>query len=199
MKNQAEINWGILSSYLDGDAAIEQTTVKTRTTKAKTPTSNAPIPLQSSAAAVTKGSIRLPSAELAIQPDSTSTQTPPLIISASENGSSLKAIHTAAGLLSNAWEWFRARQGARSTTKRLEVATTVSLGEKRFVAVIKIDGQQFLVGGGATNVSLLAQLNSSETFSDLLKGTMSVADAEPASQPIKKSTKLSLKRAGAQA
>jgi hypothetical protein len=199
MKNQAEINWGILSSYLDGDTANEQTKAKTPKAKSKAATPKDSISRQSATAAIPKSTLRLPGAELAIQAGSVSAQTPPLILSASGDGPSVKAFQSAAGLLSNAWEWFRARQGARSNTKRIEVATTVSLGEKRFVAVIKIDGQQFLVGGGATNVSLLAQLNSSETFSDLLKGTMTAPEAQPAEQPIKKSTKLSLKRAGAQA
>ena len=61
---------------------------------------------------------------------------------------------------------------ARFSTRRLRVAETVSLGEKRFVAVIQIDGLQYLIGGGATNVALLAQLNVKESFGDLLKKTM---------------------------
>ena len=54
------------------------------------------------------------------------------------------------------------------------MAATVSLGDKRFVALIQIDGLQFLVGGGATNVALLAQLNGKESFGDLLQETMTV-------------------------
>jgi flagellar biogenesis protein FliO len=54
----------------------------------------------------------------------------------------------------------------------LQVGATVSLGEKRFVAVIQIDGLEFLIGGGATNVALLAQLNKKESFGDLLQETM---------------------------
>lgn len=54
------------------------------------------------------------------------------------------------------------------------MAATVSLGDKRFVAVIQVDGLQFLVGGGATNVALLAQLNGKESFGDLLKESMTV-------------------------
>jgi flagellar biogenesis protein FliO len=99
----------------------------------------------------------------------------------------------------SAWEWIRARQGARCHTKRLEVATSVSLGEKRFVAVIQIDGKQFLVGGGATNVALLAQLNSNETFSNLLNDKMAKPLVEPKKRPVKKSAEMELGRAGAQA
>ena len=46
-----------------------------------------------------------------------------------------------------------------SATKQLRVVETVSLGEKRFVAIIHAEGHKYLVGGGATGVSLLAQLN----------------------------------------
>jgi len=38
----------------------------------------------------------------------------------------------------------------------------VSLGEKRFVAVVCLEGREFLVGGGASGVSLLTQLGSRE-------------------------------------
>ncbi len=104
-------------------------------------------------------------------------------------GAPIKTLQNASGLLSRAWNWFRARQLARSNTKRLQVAATVSLGEKRFVAVIHVDGQQFLVGGGATNVALLAQLKGNESFGNLLEETMSVPSKQPAKrarQPIAK-------------
>lgn len=78
------------------------------------------------------------------------------------------------GLLSRAWSWIRARQKAGFSNKRLRVTETVSLGEKRFVAVIQIDGLQYLIGGGATNVAMLAQLNAKGTFGDLLTATMSI-------------------------
>jgi flagellar biogenesis protein FliO len=92
----------------------------------------------------------------------------------------LNTLHTATGLLSRAWGWIRKQQEARSSSKRLQVAATVSLGEKRFVAVIQVDGQEFLVGGGATNVTLLAQLTAKVRFSDLLKDSMTVARTQPA-------------------
>ena len=52
--------------------------------------------------------------------------------------------------------------------KRLKVCETVSLGEKRFVAVIQIDDQQFLLGGASGSVSLLAQLEQSTEFAKVL-------------------------------
>jgi flagellar biogenesis protein FliO len=53
--------------------------------------------------------------------------------------------------------------------KRLRVCETVSLGEKRFVAVIQVDGEQFLVGGSSSSVSTLAHLESAPQFSDVLR------------------------------
>ncbi len=45
-----------------------------------------------------------------------------------------------------------------STTKRLHVLETISLGEKRFVAIVAVEGKEFLIGGGGSGMSLLAQL-----------------------------------------
>jgi hypothetical protein len=61
--------------------------------------------------------------------------------------------------LSRAWTWVQSKY-ALSATKRLRVAETISLGEKRFVALICVEGREFLVGGGASGVSLLAQLGA---------------------------------------
>ena len=85
---------------------------------------------------------------------------------------SLKTFQNASGLLSRALNWIQARRLGRSGAKRLHVSESVSLGEKRFVAVIQLDGLQYLIGGGATNVALLAQLNATESFGNLLKETM---------------------------
>ncbi|MGA3344144.1 MAG: flagellar biosynthetic protein FliO [Terracidiphilus sp.] len=93
---------------------------------------------------------------------------------------SLKTLQNASGLLSRAWRWFRARQLGRSSSKRLQVAATVSLGEKRFVAVIQVDGLQFLVGGGPTNVALLAQLNGNGSFGEVLQESMTASKKQSA-------------------
>lgn len=66
------------------------------------------------------------------------------------------------GLLRRAWKWVT-RQSAgilsRGAVRRLRVAETVSLGEKRFVSILHVDGEQFLVGGSSANVVLLAKLD----------------------------------------
>ena len=61
--------------------------------------------------------------------------------------------------LKRAFQWLQKRCAQRAT-KQLRVAETVSLGEKRFVAILDVEGRKYLIGGGATNVSLLTQLNA---------------------------------------
>jgi flagellar biogenesis protein FliO len=104
---------------------------------------------------------------------------------------------------SSAWRNFRAQQISRSNSKRLHVAETISLGEKRFVAVIKVDGREFLVGGGSSNVSLLAQLTgkeSKESFDELLTEKMAAPEMPvPKKQPAKQARKRVAKPTAAQA
>lgn len=71
--------------------------------------------------------------------------------------------------LAGAWNWVRKTLGSHQSRKRLRVCETVSLGEKRFVAVIEIDGEQFLVGGASSSVATLARLEPSKQFSELLR------------------------------
>ncbi|MBB6145008.1 hypothetical protein HNQ77_002964 [Silvibacterium bohemicum] len=59
------------------------------------------------------------------------------------------------------WAWLHKKYTV-TTNKRLRVAETVSLGEKRFVALITIEGREFLIGGGTAGVSLLAQLGAGQ-------------------------------------
>lgn len=44
------------------------------------------------------------------------------------------------------------------TARRLRVAETISLGEKRFVAIVEVDGMPLLLGGSSTGVVLLKEL-----------------------------------------
>jgi hypothetical protein len=60
------------------------------------------------------------------------------------------------GATIRAWKWLSSYR--LSTTKRLRVAETVSLGEKRFVAIISVDGCDLLIGGGTSGISLLAHM-----------------------------------------
>ena len=55
--------------------------------------------------------------------------------------------------------WLRGKY-ALAASKQLHVTETVSLGEKRFVAILHAEGHKFLIGGGASGVSLLTQLRT---------------------------------------
>jgi flagellar biogenesis protein FliO len=103
----------------------------------------------------------------------------------------LSTLRSQTGLLSRVWRWMQARHVERSSARRLRVAETVSLGEKRFVAVVQVDGRHFLVAGGPANIALLAQLDANEPFEDVLKKTMTVPGKRLAKrkQPAKRAAK----------
>jgi flagellar biogenesis protein FliO len=103
-----------------------------------------------------------------------------LLLPVLANEVSLSTLRSHTGLLSRAWGWLKARQVARSSTRRLRVAETVSLGEKRFVAVVQVDGRHFLLAGGPTNIVLLAQLDAQDAFEDVLKKTLTVSEKQVA-------------------
>lgn len=50
----------------------------------------------------------------------------------------------------------------------LRLCESVSLGEKRLVAVIEYDREKFLIGGSTQSVHLLARLGNNPDFSELL-------------------------------
>ena len=66
--------------------------------------------------------------------------------------------------------WRRALSAlcVRKAPRRLRLCESVSLGEKRLVAVVEYDQQKFLVGGSAQSISLLARLGEQTDFADLM-------------------------------
>jgi flagellar biogenesis protein FliO len=100
---------------------------------------------------------------------------------------SLNKLRASTNLFSRALGWIHQRHAERSDSKRLRVAETVSLGEKRFVAVVQVDGRHFLLAGSPTNIVLLAQLDPKEPFEEVLKKTMTPTRKRPA-KPAKKRT-----------
>jgi flagellar biogenesis protein FliO len=44
--------------------------------------------------------------------------------------------------------------------RRLRLSETLSLGEKRFLAVVQFQQQEFLVGGTGNSIALLARLDA---------------------------------------
>lgn len=72
-------------------------------------------------------------------------------------------------LMTQAWSWTQLKLRSQQGKKRLRVCESVSLGEKRFVAVIQVDGEQFLVGGSSSSVATLAHLERTREFSDVFQ------------------------------
>jgi Flagellar biosynthesis protein, FliO len=71
--------------------------------------------------------------------------------------------------LASAWNWTWQQVKSRQVRKRLRVCETVSLGEKRLVALVEIDGEQFLLGGASGALTTIARLEPSQTISEALE------------------------------
>jgi hypothetical protein len=62
----------------------------------------------------------------------------------------------------SAFKWLHVNSLQKLTTKRMRVAETVALGEKRTVTILQVDGTQMLIGSAAGSVALLAIFSESE-------------------------------------
>jgi flagellar biogenesis protein FliO len=74
-------------------------------------------------------------------------------------------------LLIKAWgalRWIMQRVKVQPTRKNLRICENISLGEKRFVAVVQVDQERFLIGGSSSSVSLLTRLQETKTFAATL-------------------------------
>jgi len=67
--------------------------------------------------------------------------------------------------LKNLWQWVRRAVMSRKA-RRLRVCETLSLGDRRFVAVIEFDRQEFLVGGSGNSLELLARLHEGRVIAE---------------------------------
>jgi hypothetical protein len=74
-------------------------------------------------------------------------------------------VRNAVGRLAAVWAWLRKQQQSHSHPRQLRLEETISFGQKRFIALVRVDGQRLLLGGGATEVALLANLGAVEPFS----------------------------------
>ena len=52
--------------------------------------------------------------------------------------------------------------------KTMRLCETISLGEKRFLAIVQVDEERILIGGSASTVTLLTRIPDKETFSTVL-------------------------------
>ncbi len=76
----------------------------------------------------------------------------------------------------SALQWMVQRVSVKQARKNLKVCENVSLGEKRFVAVIQVDEERFLIGGSSGSVSLLTRLREAKTSaSDLVREAGSIS------------------------
>jgi Flagellar biosynthesis protein, FliO len=50
--------------------------------------------------------------------------------------------------------------------RSLRVEETISLGEKRFVAILQCDGERVLLGGAPNGISVLFKLDSGQAFAN---------------------------------
>lgn len=96
-------------------------------------------------------SIAPSNAQLQVVPPVTPERTVP---SASHPGQPQR---TSSRVLAHIRSWLHAKYSL-SSTKRLRVMEMVPLGEKRFLAVVSVEGHEFLIGGGASGVSVVTQL-----------------------------------------
>jgi flagellar biogenesis protein FliO len=67
--------------------------------------------------------------------------------------------------LKNLWQWVRRSVKPRKV-RRLRVCETLSLGERRFLAIIEFDREEFLVGGSGNSLALLARLHEGSVIAE---------------------------------
>jgi flagellar biogenesis protein FliO len=61
------------------------------------------------------------------------------------------------------WAW---RAVTSRKARRLRVCETLSLGERRFLAIVEFDRQEFLVGGSGNSLELLARLHEGKVIAE---------------------------------
>ena len=76
----------------------------------------------------------------------------------------------------SAWKWLANKRSLQLASKRLRVAETIQLGEKRFVSILHVDGAQYLIGGSAGNVQLLAVLDKIQDAKSVLRETLHTSE-----------------------
>jgi flagellar biogenesis protein FliO len=71
--------------------------------------------------------------------------------------------------IASAAKWILQGVKAQRARKNLRVCESVSLGDKRFVAVVQVDGERFLIGGAASSVAMLTKLESKTFAAELAR------------------------------
>lgn len=71
-------------------------------------------------------------------------------------------LRTAKEYLQAGWRWLERKRTQQLSARRLRLAETISLGEKRSVSIVQVDGAQYLIGCSTGSVQLLAVLDSKD-------------------------------------
>ena len=64
--------------------------------------------------------------------------------------------------------WFLQKVKVQKARKSLRMCESLPLGDHRFVAVIQVDGERFLIGCSSSSVSMLTRLQEPQTFAETL-------------------------------
>jgi flagellar biogenesis protein FliO len=82
------------------------------------------------------------------------------------------------------WEWVQ-RVAKSRRSRRLRVCETLSLGERRFLAIVEFDQEEFLVGGGGNSLELLARLHEGRVITEpRRRGNYESRPAENSRHPL---------------
>jgi len=71
-------------------------------------------------------------------------------------------LHTSVRSLLAGWKWFERKRAQHVSSRRMRLTETISLGEKRSVSIIEVDGAQYLIGSSAGSVQLLTVLDKQD-------------------------------------
>jgi flagellar biogenesis protein FliO len=61
-------------------------------------------------------------------------------------------------------QWIERKRTEQFSSRRLRIAETMSLGEKRFVSIVQVDGVEMLLAGAPGNVTLLTVLEPKQSL-----------------------------------
>ncbi len=72
---------------------------------------------------------------------------------------SIDALRTAWDTLQRACRWIQHKRIQQFSSRRMRVAESISLGEKRTISIVVVDGAQYLIGSSSGGVQLLTKLD----------------------------------------
>lgn len=65
--------------------------------------------------------------------------------------------------------WMNRHYEKQKTSRRLKILETLSLGEKRFVSIMQVDGTEYLIALNMSTISILATLSVGEPSPEIVK------------------------------